>query len=226
MSDRRPQRPSRAARLAAFGIGAAVVTLLVSACSGDPVEPPQASGDPVPVPTVTVTATVTAEPEPQEEAPDFGFTFFEQAEIGQTFAQAGQALGMPVIGMDACPHYGAIWLTDIATTYAFTNASNPGSGITFFYTNAFLGSPGDPWPRNAEGVGIGSTQAEILAAYPGATTAVVSDLGAGDITVVTVEDPDSDSKYVFGFYAGSSTADLLQWGPGAGVQWSHLCGGF
>lgn len=44
------------------------------------------------------------------------------------------------------------------------------------------------------------------------------DLGAGDIDTITVDDPDSDS--------GSTTVDLLQWGPDAGTQWSHLCGGF
>lgn len=220
MSVRRP------GRLAAAVIGATSLSFLLAACTGDPADTPASSGEaPEPAPTVTVTATVTAEPE-AVDTPDYGFTFFEEAKIGHTFAQAGAALHMPVIGMDACPYYGAIWLTDAATTYAFTDASNPGAGIAFFYTNAFLGTSSDPWPRNAEGVGVGSTQAEIIAAYPSATTAVVNDLGAGDITVITVDDPDSDSKYAFGFYAGSSTVDLLQWGPDAGNQWSHLCGGF
>jgi hypothetical protein len=81
------------------------------------------------------------------------------------------------------------------------------------------------YPRNAEGVGIGSTQAEVMAAFPTAVLGSMTDIGAGDITTITVDDPDSDSKYVYGFN-GSSTVNLLQWGPGAGNQWSHLCGGF
>ena len=203
---------------------ATTTAVLLAACSGEPGDEPTSSA-PVPEPAPTVTVTVTETPEP-EAAPDYGFTFFEQAHVGHTFAQAGAALHMPVIGMDACPYYGAVWNTDAASTYAFTDASEPGSGIDFFYTIGLTGTASDPWPRNAEGVGIGSTQAEILAAYPGATTASVNDLGAGDLTVITVDDPDSDATYAFAFYAGSSTVDLLQWGINAGGQWSHLCGGF
>lgn len=64
-----------------------------------------------------------------------------------------------------------------------------------------------------------------MAAFPTAVLGSMTDLGAGDITTITVDDPDSDSKYVYGF-SGGSTVDLLQWGPEAGHQWSHLCGGF
>ena len=49
--------------------------------------------------------------------------------------------------------------------------------------------------------------------------------GTGRIELVS-DDPDSDSKYVFGISDGSAVVDLLQWGPGAGTQWSHLCTGF
>lgn len=214
-------RPTRG--LAAV-IGIGVLSALLAGCSGDPGADPTASApEPEPVPTVTVTATETAE---AQTAPDFGFTFFEQAQLGHTFAQAGAALHMPVIGMDSCPYYGAIWVTDAASTYAYTDAGNPGSGISLFYTIGLTGTASDPWPRNAEGVGVGSTQAEVLAAYPDAVTTSMTDLGAGDLTVITVDDPDSDSRYAFGFYAGSTTVDLLQWGQHAGGQWSHLCGGF
>jgi hypothetical protein len=203
---------------------AASTAVLLAACSGGPGDSPSASApEPEPVPTVTVTATATPEP---ETAPDFGFTFFEQANVGDTFAEAGAALHMPVIGMDACPYYGAVWNTDAASTYAFTDFEDPGAGIEFFYTLGLTGTASDPWPRNAEGVGVGSTQAEVLAAYPDAVVEEANDLGVGDLTRILVEDPDSDARYAFAFYPGSSTVDLLQWGINAGGQWSHLCGGF
>ncbi len=203
----------------------AAATLALAACD-PPSEEPSASAAPAPAVTVTATVTVTAAPIPAPAAPDYGFTFFEQAHIGSTFSQMSAQLHYPVAGIEACPHYGPIWNSEIATTYAFTNAMNPGTGVTFFYTNRFLGPATGPWPVNAEGVGIGSTQAELLAAYPSAVVGSVEDLGAGLIATVTVADPDSSSKYVFGFSGGSSTVDLLQWGPSAGGQWSHLCGGF
>lgn len=204
----------------------APAVLILAACSGG--ETPASSDAPAPA-APTVTITVTAEPEPAGEpaAPraDFGFTYFEEAEIGHTFAQAGAALGMPVAGNEVCDFYGAIWNTEIATTYAFTDSRNPGGGITFFYTQQFLGSPSDSWPRNPEGLGIGSTKEQVLAAYPSATVGSVEDMGAGQITTITVDDAASGSRYVFGFSGDGPTADLLQWGPGAGTQWSHLCGG-
>src|SRR5690606_23520795 len=103
---------------------------------------------------------------------------------------------------------GAVWNTELATTYAFTDPDAPDSGVTFFYTNRLLASDDAPFPRNAEGVGVGSTQDDVLAAFPDAVVATVNDLGAGDLTTITVDDPDSDSKYVYAISAGSAVVDL------------------
>ena len=202
---------------------AVAATLALSAC--DPGTSPSSSGA---APVATVTVTVTASPTAPAAGPDFGFTFFEEAQLGSTWDQMSDELNMPVVGITECPWYGAVWNTEIATTYAFTSSMDPTSGVTFFYTNRFLAPDAAAFPRNAEGVGVGSTQAEVLAAYPGAVVDTYNDLGAGDLTRITVDDPDSDAKYVFAISAGSSVVDLLQWGDGtaAGNQWSHLCTGF
>ncbi len=203
--------------------GAAVALLLLAGCTPPGASNPFASGTPEPVPTVTVTAT----PAPVAE-PDYGFTFFHEATLGSSWAQMSSQLHMPVGPYEGCEWYGPLWSTELTVTTAFLDSRNSAIGARFFYTNYFLATSGANFPRNAEGVGVGSTQAEILAAYPTAVVDSYTDLGAGDMTRITVDDPDSDSKYVFAINgsAGANVVDLLQWGPDAGTQWSHLCSGF
>lgn len=207
----------------ALTIGVAVTILALSGCVPVGITPSD-SGSPEPAPTVTVTAT----PAPAAATPDYGFTFFHEATMGSSWAQMSAQLHMPVGPFDGCPWYGSIWSTELATTTAFQDSRDSATGVTFFYTNYFLASSGENFPRNAEGVGVGSTQAEVIAAHPSAVVDTYNDLGAGDMTRLTVQDPDSDSKYVFAITgnAGSNVVDLLQWGPDAGTQWSHLCSGF
>ena len=198
--------------------------LALTACNpGEPVDPADAPADPTPA--VTIFVTEEAEDEIGVN-PDFGFTYFQGAELGQTFEEAGVALHMGVAGAFDCPYYGTLWSTEIGDTYAFTNFDSPGDGISLFYAQTFSDATGASWPRNAEGLGLGSTQEEILAAYPDAVVELVNDMGVGDITRILVDDQFSDSRYAFGITSGATAVDLLQWGPNAGNQWSHLCGGF
>lgn len=205
-------------------VGIAVTMFMLVACAPEG-GVPSPSGSAEPTPTVTATPA----PEPTVE-PDYGFTFFHGATIGSTWEEMSAQLHYQVGGIDqpwndqVCPHYGLVWGTEILTTYAFMDEGRAG----FFYTNMGLATPSASFPRNAEGVGIGSTMAEILAAYPSAVVDTFTDLGAGEMTRITVDDPDSDSKYVFAINgsAGTDVVDLLQWGPMAGNQWSHLCSGF
>lgn len=210
---------NRLSTLSSVGI-AALVALTFAGCAplpgGDP-----GPGEPTTTPTVTVTAPAP-DPEPQ---PDYGFTFFHGATIGSSWEQMSDGLNYPVTGMPECPYYGAVWQTSAAFTGAFFDPDGLADGTIFFYTMDG-GTGSSDYPRNAEGVGVGSTVAAVLAAYPTAVQTSHTDLGAGDLELITVDDPDSDSKYVFAYYAGDPRITLLQWGPQAGSQWSHLCGGF
>lgn len=194
---------------------------LLAGCTTEtppPAPRPSTPSDPSPEATPVV--------DPVAERADYGFTYFEEADIGGTWDEMGAQLHYPVAGIPECPYYGELWGTGLVGTYAFMDQADMAAGARFFYTMQGSAPATASFPVNPEGVGIGSTQAELLAAYPAAVVSSMTDLGAGDITTVTVDDPDSDSKYVFGFSGESTTVDLLQWGPFAGNQWSHLCGGF
>jgi hypothetical protein len=205
----------------AIGIGFVAGALALTGCTPTP----PASPPPAPVVEATEPAEApTPDPDPVETRADYGFTYFYEADLGSWEEMSAQ-LHHPVAGMPECPYYGRIWNTEVAITLAFMDPDNIAAGAAFFYTMPALTTSPAPYPRNAEGVGLGSTHAQVMAAFPTAVVGSMVDLGAGDIATITVDDPASDSKYVYGFNAGSSTVNLLQWGPGAGIQWSHLCGG-
>lgn len=176
-----------------------------------------------PAPTVTVTVEATAEPEPEALA-DFGFTYFRGGQLSAAdFSTFSTQFGAAVTGLAECPWYAQVESHGPDTwTYAFTDPEGVDPGILFFYTQDFSsGMVG--LPRNAEGVGVGSTEAEVLAAYPGAMVDAYEDISVGSMTRITVDDPASDSKYVFAITDGSTVVNLLQWGTTAGGQWAHLC---
>lgn len=204
-------RSSRAVLATAFVLAATTI----SACA-TPAEPAAES----PAPTVTVTVEPTPTPTPTPEG-DFDFTSFGAAQIGAPDVATLEAqLGAPVGIEEICPWYPEVGSHGTyAQTYAFLDDTE---GVVFFYTLE-MGDDGD-MPRTAEGVGVGSTEAEILAAYPDAVIDdSFEDVSLGPLRRIIIDDPASDSKYVFAAAPGSDFYNLLQWGPRAGGQWAHLC---
>jgi hypothetical protein len=207
-------------KLVSAGVAAVAAAFLISGCT------PMPAGDPTTAPVATVTVTATPAPDSPGERPDFGFTFFEEAQIGATWDELSDQLNYPVTGYEVCPHYGVVWQTDTMYTHAMMDTSDMAAGVFLFYSEIGIADPASHFPRNAEGVGLGSTQAEVVAAYPDAVVGAYSDITRGDLTTITVEDPDGDNRYVFALTTGSTVVDLLQWGlPGTGGQWGHLCDG-
>ena len=197
-----------------------VLVLAVTGCT--PPAPPAAEPEPSPVVTETE-APASPTPTPTEEGPepDFGFTFLRDSVIGTDFATAG------VTGLADCPWYSLVENNGGIYTHAMSYPEAPGAEILFFFTQ-LVTFEGGTAPLNSEGVGLGATVDELLAVYPDAVIGSSAEYGGGPgaIVTVTVDDPDSESKYVFGFRGGSSaTSDMVQWGPLAGGQWSHLCYG-
>lgn len=210
-----------------FGkIGIAAVSILVVAgCAPTPAplpeDPPPASVSPTP----DATPAVEEVADPVAERADYGFTYFEEADLGGSWDEMSAQLHYPLVGIRECPYYGEVWGTGLVGTYAFMDETDMAAGARFFFTTQGSAPATASFPRNAEGVGVGSSRAEVMAAFPDAVLGSMVDIGAGALTTITVEDPASDSKYVYGFNGGS-TVYMLQWGPDAGMQWSHLCGGF
>lgn len=201
----------------------ALAALLIAGCT--PVLPEPGPAD---TPTASPSEEPAPEPSPEpgaEARADYGFLHFKEAEIGQTWDEMSVALRYPVAGMEMCPHFGSVWQTERAYGAAFMDPDGINRGAMFFSLWMNLDASPDHYPRNAEGIGLGSTLAEVLAAYPSAVESVYTDIGAGDLHLITVDDPDSDSKYVFARYADDSMITMMQWGPWAGRQWSHLCTG-
>lgn len=207
---------------------AALAVASLTACDPSTTDvSPSASGTPTPSATSaaspTPDASVTTGPGPvvtpiaAGDCPEFSddpdlamaaidFNYFAGICTGMAFSQAEAASGLAVSGEVPCPWY-AVLVSDEGLGYyvsALSPPETPGSEIWSFRMQ-WLGDPADAsayeMPSTPEGITIGSTEAQLNAAYPGATTFLVDDYARGPRDERIVLGPDS-LAYVFDITSG------------------------
>jgi hypothetical protein len=153
---------------------------------------PSATPSPSPTPTETAAAAEcpTWSDDPDEAAAAIGPISFAGVCIGHSFDDAiasGATLTVP----EACPWVGELVAIDDPGLFvsAYSDPEDAGAYIDFFVMRWF-GHPADAtsfeMPSTAEGITIGATQAEVLAAYPDATEVEFDDLARGPRTQIVV----------------------------------------
>lgn len=183
---------------------------------------PSPSPSPTPEPT---TPSATPGPEmgnpcddPDATAvglPAIDFNRYANICLGMSFAEASDAMpGPPIAGEAQCPWYAELLAVDDPGLYvaAVTEPDNPGADI-FLFRMIWLGDPADAAsfaaPETQQGISVGSTTAEVNAAYPSATTVAIDDPARGPRNQLVVSGPGGNSLV---FDVTSGHVDAMYWG--------------
>ena len=197
------------------GNGAPTITVTTPTASpSTPLSP-----TPTPVATPTPDSTLAAACASYTDSPDaataaIDFNRFADVCLGMSYAEATAATGVPVVGETQCPWVTTLESDDSLGYYvtALSPVDTPGSEIWFFHM-IWQSDPATATaydlPRTPEGITIGSTVAQLMAAYPGATTLAVDDYSRGPRDERLVAGPDS-TTYVFDITGG--LVSELTWG--------------
>ncbi len=223
--------------LARAALGAAAIALSLAGCTGggSPSGSPSSSAttpttttathsaSPTATSTTTTTTTTTTAasgcPAWNDAAAEGGlasidFNRYAGICVGMDFPTASSASGEDIAGNPSCPWYADIIADNASGFYvsALSPVESPGSQITFFRM-AWLNDPATAssyeMPTTAEGITIGSTLAQLQAAYPSATHYAIDDMSRGPRDEWVVLGPNGN-EYIFDVTAG--LVSEVNWG--------------
>ncbi len=133
--------------------------------------------------------------------------------VGMNYPEAAAASGLDIGGVAACPWVAEI-VNDPAGLYvaALSSYDDPGASINFFHM-LWMKDPSTAssyeMPATAEGITIGSTLAQMQAAYPSATHYTIDDMSRGPRDEWVVPGTNGN-EYIFDVIDG--LVSELNWG--------------
>jgi len=197
------------------------------ATTSAPAAPTATTAAPSPTPTATATAPASACPTWDDGSAESGlapidFNRYAGICVGMDYPTAGGASGLDIAGNASCPWVADIVADDTNGFYvtALSPVEAPGSAITFFRM-AWLNDPATAssyeMPATAQGITIGSTLAQLQAAYPSATEYLIDDYARGPRDEWVVLGPDGNN-YIFDIQDG--LVSEMNWGQvqSTGIQ--------
>lgn len=150
-----------------------------------------------------------------EGLPAIDFNRYANICLGMSFAEASAAMpGPPIAGDAQCLWYAELLAVDDPGLYvaAVTEPDDPGGEI-FLFRMIWLGDPAGAAsfaaPETQEGISVGSTTAQVRAAYPSATAVTLDDPARGPRDQLVVAGPHSNSLV---FDVTSGRVDTVYWG--------------
>ena len=211
---------------------AALAVLLLAACSSTPsATTPSASPTASPSATVSASQSPSASPTPTatdtalgcppwSDDPDAAVAAiapnrFAGACLGMTFDQA-TANGTTVVGDKQCPWFSTVVADDKLGYYVnVVQGTQDANGTISLFMVKWFGDPADAasyeMPATAEGITIGSTKAEVLAAYPTATEVSFDDISRGPRKQLVVPTGDGTT---YNFDITNKLVSEISWGEG------------
>lgn len=189
---------------------------------------PSASPSPTPVPStsapIETTAPQTAQGDPCKDPsvslvglPGIDFDRYANICLGMSFAQASAAMQGPSIAGDAsCPWYATVLEIADPGLYvgAVSSVDDPGKAIFMFrmtWQSDQASAVAFDAPATPADITVGSTTAQVKAAYPNATVVSLDDPARGQRTQIVVGQPEGNS-FVFDVTNGFVTD--IYWGTG------------
>ena len=157
--------------------------------------------------------------------PEWGPTWYFDKTIGESFTS--WTAGAATVNA-ACPWVAVLDSYPESAVYSIALADPRGdtsTAVIFRMDNP--GDPAAPRPMNGEGLSIGSSMDDVLAAYPGTTVEFFNDEAWGDVYEIDVFQPATDTHMFFWSWEAHGEVQDIQWGHfPSEVSWrGHTCGG-